>query len=208
MSVWQTTRIAGNNLQERPRPYGTCQNTPLDPAPGAMWTSSSESPGVVNGQHLQWPTPPQPPVVKVMVDSSCKRVMREDMSGCSDLARRRTGVHLVHWGNLEGTLLLVSASPSPTIRYGCSPYKGSNAAPHTFRQMSWVTMTACWVAAQFPQTPAKAKANSAVIPPAPLCVITKSFLSLPFFSKQCSSLTTNNADRELLFYLLGNILDK
>ena len=89
------------------------------------------------------PTPPQPPAVKVMVDNSCKRVMREDMSGCSDMARWRAGVHLVHRGKLEGTLLFISASPSPAVPHGYSPCGGSNVAPHAFRQMSLDTMPAC-----------------------------------------------------------------
>jgi len=53
----------------------------------------------LRSQGCQQPTPPQPPLVTVMVDNSCKRVMREDTSTCSDMVRRRARVHLFHGGN-------------------------------------------------------------------------------------------------------------
>lgn len=141
------------------------------------------TPGPCSGGHVnqqlrelsgcRQPTPLQPLVVKVMVDNSCKRVKRQNILGCSDRARQRAQVLLVHRGKLEGTnvtksriLVFLCTSPSPATPHRSSPCRGSNIALHMFKQMSPGTMPACWVTAQFPQTSAKAKANAPVIPPA------------------------------------------
>lgn len=145
-----------------------------------------------------WPALLQPLVVKGVVDKSCKRAVREEMPGCSNRRDEGLGSPSLWVENRKKTLLLFGICPSPALHAGAVLVRGGKASwsqhlsPHTLGQTSTGTTAACGVTEQSPQPSAKAKPNASAIPPGLLCVITKSLLSLPFLTKQGSSLPTNN----------------